>query len=493
MKSEDLYDPGLHLFVDDVEVQDHPGFVRKVQQPARVQAEPVLCPDRPWEGHAVQMWGSVLYDAEETLFKMWYFTHGPAGSGNAGRKFMCYATSEDGVKWHKPELGVYSWQGSSANNIEYPTPETPLDAGSVHAWGIVKDLNEQDPSRRYKMGFYQERPGRVARADITKTPAERKVYFQSILDRHGMYAAHSPDGVHWTLDEELCIPRAGDGGAVVYDPGHRRFVAVSRRHNTIADHFVLRWKQYRKVVALSTSADFLHWTPLQTALKPDDFDDGRDQFESMTPFAYGNQYLGFLAVFLTSTGQGATELATARDILHWQRVARHEEFLSIGSPGAWDNGWVSSSLNPPVLKDSRLHIWYSGMRRHGSDHKFEAAIGLATLRKDGFVALCTGGPAELMTEPVRVEAPRLYVNASVFGTKRSAENGRIRARVVCDTQVPEGFSIEDCNGLVRDDQTDFELTWGEERRNLSEFKGGKVRLHIQADAPANLYSYRFGP
>ena len=32
MKTGNLYDPNLHLFLDDAEVQDHPGFVRKVQQ-----------------------------------------------------------------------------------------------------------------------------------------------------------------------------------------------------------------------------------------------------------------------------------------------------------------------------------------------------------------------------------------------------------------------------------------------------------------------------
>ena len=30
MHGNNLYDPGLHLFLDDDEVQDHPGFVRKV-------------------------------------------------------------------------------------------------------------------------------------------------------------------------------------------------------------------------------------------------------------------------------------------------------------------------------------------------------------------------------------------------------------------------------------------------------------------------------
>ena len=62
MLGNDLYDPGLHLFLDDEEVQDHPGFTRKVQHPQRAQENPVLSPDRPWEGEAVQAWGSVLHD-----------------------------------------------------------------------------------------------------------------------------------------------------------------------------------------------------------------------------------------------------------------------------------------------------------------------------------------------------------------------------------------------------------------------------------------------
>ena len=74
MKGNNFYDPGLHLFLDDVEVQDHPGFVRKVQRPERVRTEPVLRPDRPWEGEAVQLWGSVLYDDDENCFKMWYYS-----------------------------------------------------------------------------------------------------------------------------------------------------------------------------------------------------------------------------------------------------------------------------------------------------------------------------------------------------------------------------------------------------------------------------------
>jgi hypothetical protein len=97
-----------------------------------------------------------------------------------------------------------------------------------------------------------------------------------------------------------------------------------------------------------------------------------------------------------------------------------------------------------------------------------------------------------MTEPVKVSAPKLLMNAAVFGAKMGAEIGNVRVRVVTDVEVLEGFTFESCNGLVRDDQTAFEVTWGPDRENLGRFVGKQVRLHIQADAPCNLYSYRFG-
>ena len=58
-----------------------------------------------------------------------------------------------------------------------------------------------------------------------------------------------------------------------------------------------------------------------------------------------------------------------------------------------------------------------------------------------------------MTEPILVSGPRLSVNALVLF-------GQLRLRVVDDLEVPGGYSLEECNGLVRGDSTDFEITWG---------------------------------
>lgn len=490
MKTGNLYDPGLHLFLDDFEVQDHPGFIRKIQQPERVGDGPVLRPDRPWEGIAVQMWGSALYDGEEELFKMWYYSVN-AELYNRDRTglYICYATSKDGLNWDKPELGIVDSDGSTANNIVYPPPGPAYDSDP---WGVVKDDNEPDPQKRYKMLVYQQRPtpGAPVFDEVGMTREEkneaRKHLLLAIKDNVGGYPLFSPDGIRWTQGEQICVPRAGDGGTLVYDPMRQRYIATSRRYGTVLDHFVIEWKKYRRVISMCTSEDFVDWTAQKTVIKPDDFDDSRDQFYVMTPCVYGNQYIGFLGPQQVATELGPTQLVSSRDLDHWERVGTREEFLSVGSPGSFDAAWATIAPASPVLVDDELYLWYNGRpQAHGTEGMFKSYIGAVKLRRDGFVALrCGIQGAELMTEPVTVSGKKLYLNAtSLFG--------KVTVRIVDDIDVPEGYDLDDCNGLDRGDSTSREITWGDECRDLSQFAGRKVRLHIRASNATSLFSYRF--
>ena len=90
-----------------------------------------------------------------------------------------------------------------------------------------------------------------------------------------------------------------------------------------------------------------------------------------------------------------------------------------------------------------------------------------------------------MTEPFEVRGPRLLLNALCLF-------GRVQVRVIDDISVPEGYDFAACNALERGDETDFELSWGAQRRDLSPLVGRKIRLHIQADNAASLFSYRTG-
>ena len=369
---------------------------------------------------------------------------------------------------------MIEFQGSTANNIVLETRGDP--------WGVMRDPLEQDPERRYKLGFYGQPPG-----DPTlKDPVARGAFFASVAEAHGMYAAYSPDGIHWTYDEELLVPRAGDAGVLACDPLSGRYMVASRRHNSLMDYFTLGWKQWRRVIALSTSENFAAWTPLETVLKPDEFDDQGVELYQMVPFVYGNQYLGILWVQY-STELSGMEWVTARDLGHWRRVGRREAFLSVGSPGSWDGGWAACGLSPPALKGDTLYMWYSGKPQgHGTACQFTSAIGLVTLGRDRFVALrCGIGGGEMMTEPVEVVGARLFLNAMCLF-------GRVEVRIVDDFAVSEGYDFEACNGLECGDEMDCEITWGDDRRDLAPFAGRKICLHMRSDNATSLYAYRFG-
>lgn len=163
----------------------------------RVRAGGVLTPspfdsDAP-DNLAAHFYGTVLHDGGR--FRMWYYAcHW--GSNNdwnlelkrqlakyPGKLFMgplCYAESEDGISWVKPELGQVRFKGSSANNV------LALPHAVVSAATVLKDEDEPDPARRYKMvyEFFPE-------------------YSDPPLDTVGIHPtcamAVSPDGLKWQV------------------------------------------------------------------------------------------------------------------------------------------------------------------------------------------------------------------------------------------------------------------------------------------------------
>ena len=62
---------GTELFVDDHFVESLVGARRQLNQPIKHKQNPVLVPTEAWEERAPG-YGTVHYDAESNLFKMWY-------------------------------------------------------------------------------------------------------------------------------------------------------------------------------------------------------------------------------------------------------------------------------------------------------------------------------------------------------------------------------------------------------------------------------------
>ena len=166
-----------HLFLDLDEVADTHNVEQRVCEATKHPANPVLPVGRldEWDAVRASVWSvrTVLYDPDDGLFKCWYTG---ADQAHVNWRRTGYAFSEDGVRWTKPTLGLYEYNGSKANNICFD------ELGAV-----IRDPTEPDPARRFKM--------------VTKYLDEREP----------AHAAYSPDGIHWTKGPVVDLPALDNG------------------------------------------------------------------------------------------------------------------------------------------------------------------------------------------------------------------------------------------------------------------------------------------
>ena len=66
-----LDDLNLHLFADDYEIASSTNLLRVLNKPKK-HPEPVVVPNKPWEGDRAQAWGSVIQEPDG-LLRLWYF------------------------------------------------------------------------------------------------------------------------------------------------------------------------------------------------------------------------------------------------------------------------------------------------------------------------------------------------------------------------------------------------------------------------------------
>ena len=67
------------------------------------QNNPLIRGDVSWEQNPY-CFGSVIYDDEVSLFKIWYMSYN-YGQPIGDRTPLLYATSTDGSQWTRPNLG----------------------------------------------------------------------------------------------------------------------------------------------------------------------------------------------------------------------------------------------------------------------------------------------------------------------------------------------------------------------------------------------------
>lgn len=365
-----------------------------------VQAEkhpenPVLrCgpPGSPDHGHAI-LYGSVM--RIEGKFRMWYLgmfqRQLQRGQAPGWWRPMCYAESEDGVRWTKPELGLVDLNGNTRNNICLIESE-PHSLSRVNDFlTVLHEPRDPDPSRRYKAAFIAHVPFEEVRGGRSRIgPDER---------RWGSFVcATSPDGLRWRVVGDR---PANSGGERFEVSGLYRWGDFYYATGQLISPWT--WlpdgRDVGRVMLTYRSSDFAHWSrakafsfarPGQTLAQPVD---GQQTHMGAGLWNRGNVLVGLYGMWQDGPKEkpkGASHLwgthidlglVVSNDGIHFREPIPDFKTIARGKQGEWD-GIALLQGHAFVNVGHRTMIWYSHWDTGGSLEAME--IGLATLRRDGF-------------------------------------------------------------------------------------------------------------
>ena len=449
------------LLIDDWAVAESRNIQRLFHRPQKHPDNPLIVPERAWEGESIHLFGGVER-RDDGLFRMWYYAADPTPD-NRKNAHTCLAQSEDGLRWGKPSLALYDYEGSRENNIVI------MESGP---YSLIVDPGDPRPEFRYK----------------------------AHLRYQGTQGWSSPDGLHWTC-HGVILPQSLDASSVHLDPVRRKYVASIK--------IGYKGRRYR---GYAESNDFLYWTDTCPMMDVDELDDFGDQVYAMKIFRYESLYLGLAKIYHVERDDTCDiHLAVSRDCRHWERpfrsyapsefAAREGEvaersgeeqaqpFLPTGPAGSWDYGNHDTAGTPPIRVGDELWFYYSGRARSHGGNLPEGvewsgpagAIGLATLRVDGFVsAEADAGGGWLLTRPLTLDGQQFYVNAD-------AGSGEMKVEIVDEECRPlVDFDAEKSRPL-REDGVRLRCEW-EGVTDLSSLSGRAVCLKFRL-AGARLFAF----
>jgi len=539
------------LFLDDYLIDQMQGVHRRLHHPSRCADNPLVVGDKPWEiprrgvnAGTYLFGGTVMFDEEEQQFKMWYRTDQILPSEPSSDKSIryrvppggyrtLYAVSREGLYWEKPNLGLVEHEGSRNNNL---LPVEIGGEGYIRRSMIIKDYQERDPEKRYKILF------------MDKTDPSEELNQSDQWTQWGLKKAYSSDGIHWRtgvgrpirFERKLRELRA-NGELFGWDPKLQRYVFFTlRSHPEMVPASVDgRLVRHEDAITRITSRDFETWGEpcdlIQRDPHCDPFQWSPGHVGVMTAILYTEElYVGFVDtvtphavedvsgdcwdVYNIEHGEHRTELVISRDGTHWKRIAPHWWFLPPGLWGTWDHDHVV--LAKPIVRENEILIYYTGNNlpckaqmpghaQYGLVGKFVNgqqmgyAIGLAKLRLDGFASM-EGYEAEatLTTRPLVFNGDNLVINARApekpFDSTPPSRGsrltlgpmyGRLRVEIGDEAGTPfRGYKASDCDSFSGDDIAKV-VSW-HGKSDLSHLWGKVIRLKFFLKNAA-LYSLQF--
>jgi len=324
------------------ELYDAPVGIRlKVTEASK--SEPFLVPETEWEGKGELRAGAVWQN--EQGYHMIYMVNPPTSG-----EISCYAVSEDGYNWTRPNLGQVEFNGSRNNNI---VANIPFLAG------ILEDP-KAPPEERFKAmsceGFWVDPDnGDILtdeEADIRNTAQEFRgdgYKGPRVQLRGKLVGFTSPDGIHWTKMSEPLAEAPSDGSnAPHYDPDRDIYFFYPRVHGRLPGESIgigtgnPEMDTPRRSIGISRTKDFRKWPAPKLILFPDAQDDLDVSFYGCNVFKYAGRtdlHGMLLMVYHQATDQVDTQLAFSRDGMIWSRPER-KAIIPVGPTGSGDECMV---------------------------------------------------------------------------------------------------------------------------------------------------------
>ena len=523
-----------HLAIDDYAFARVTGFDRVVHHPKAMGV--VLPADRPWE-----TFGSVasFVDRREdgTFFAfyqaMWWDPGLAAETEDVAhhmRSGVAYATSEDGIRWQKPDLGLREAPAPGDPALA-PIP-VPLGSTRQNNLGVpfsyVFDLgrhgNVTDPDRRYALRL---------------TPGEDVgvcAYWQH--SPQGYFASEIPDFIDDPDWRDKLTPANSELNPRrrmlhYWDDLHDEWVAIDQG---VTAH----WLPSREIARFG-SKDLIHWHS-EAALYPDAEDphlpQRYDEPMIMTPFCAEGVVMGLLSWFHSdrTTGESGGILEPTPDHPHvwpWYRKGTNELRITLSRDGGktWDRtasreAWIPHGTEqdaydrvvigslPPlrvgdedwfyvnVMDGDHLVIRNNPKQNpYYHDRIVRHQTALYVQKHNRYVSLRAGTrPEVLITKPMVVDGDTLQLNVDAsrgrvrVGIASSEPVGTLRDQAtpssaphLCVKEMLDGFSFDDCEP-IHANSIEHTVTFGN-GPSLAARRGRAVRLLFEV-LDADLYGFR---
>lgn len=423
--------------------------------------------DRPWEG-PFSNYVTVIKDGSR--YHLYYRGLPRSGADGSTAETTCYAASTDGLRFERPDLGLFEIAGSRNNN-------------SILA-GMAPFSSNFSP-------VLDTRPG-IAESHRFKALAGTQ--------RSGLVAFHSADGIRWKKMREEPVFRDGvfdSQNLAFWSPAEQKYVMYFRTFKPIG-------KTRYRWVSRATSDDFLNWSAPREMTFGEAPPEHLYTSQTHPYFRAPHIYVALAARFLPGRQVLAedearalqvdpgyykdcadTVLMTSRGGTSFDRVFL-EAFLR---PGLGLRNWVSrnnyAALN--TVETGPEEISFYTLSDYGQPTVHLRRYSLGMDRFAGIEAPYAGG--ELVTRPLRM-APGSSGNRLLVNFATSAPGGvRIELQEESGTPIP-GYTLADSVELIGD-RIERAARWKEKGPDIAATIAGRpVRLRMVLK-DATLYALRF--